>query len=135
MCMTFYAPTLCLFYPERNTLTVLTGSPIYQKKSVAYPNTVTCLLISIDLVKQIKSNQLTTLLIVYVLDDTCEITCTQSILAPIAQLVECPHRGTGGHGFDPGLRHIKVVKNGTSCSSLGTQTYWVELGLVDPVSG
>ena len=38
--------------------------------------------------------------------------------------------GTGGHGFDP-----KVVKNGTSCSSLGTQTYGVELGLVDPVSG
>ena len=44
-------------------------------------------------------------------------------------------RGTGGHGFDPGLRHTKVVKNGTSCSSLGTQTYGVELGLVDPVSG
>ena len=31
--------------------------------------------------------------------------------APIAQLVECPLRGTGGHGFDPGLRHTKVVKN------------------------
>ena len=30
---------------------------------------------------------------------------------------------------------IKVVKNGTSCSSLGTQTNWVELGLVEPVSG
>ena len=55
--------------------------------------------------------------------------------APIAQLVECPLRGTGGHGFDPGLRHTKVVKNGTSCSSLGTQIYRVELGLVDPVSG
>ena len=26
-------------------------------------------------------------------------------------------------------------KNGTSCSSLGTQTYGVELGLVDTVSG
>ena len=38
-------------------------------------------------------------------------------------------------GFDPGPRHTKVVKNGTSCSSLGTQTYGVELGLVDPVSG
>ena len=36
--------------------------------------------------------------------------------APIAQLVECPLRGTGGHGFDPGPRHTKVVKNGTSCS-------------------
>ena len=55
--------------------------------------------------------------------------------ASIAQLVECPLRGTGGHGFDPGPRHTKVVKNGTSCSSLGTQTYGVELGLVDPVSG
>ena len=55
--------------------------------------------------------------------------------APIAQLVECPLRGTGGHGFDPGPRHTKVVKHGTSCSSLGTQTYGVELGLVDPVSG
>ena len=55
--------------------------------------------------------------------------------APIAQLVECPLRGTGGHGFDPGPRHTKVVKNGTSCSSLGIQIYGVELGLVDPVSG
>ena len=55
--------------------------------------------------------------------------------APIAQLVECPLRGTGGLGFDPGPRHTKVVKNGTSCSSLGTQIYGVELGLVDQVSG
>ena len=31
--------------------------------------------------------------------------------APIAQLVECPLRGTGGHGFDPGPRHTKVVKH------------------------
>ena len=37
-----------------------------------------------------------------------------------------------GHWFDPGPWHTKVVKNGISCSSLGTQTYWVELGLVDP---
>ena len=55
--------------------------------------------------------------------------------APIGHLVECLLRGTGGHGFDPGPRHNKVVKNGTSCSSLGTQIYGVELGLVDPVSG
>ena len=41
----------------------------------------------------------------------------------------------GGHVFDLGPRHTKVVKTGTSCSSLGTQTYGVELGLVDPVSG
>ena len=47
---------------------------------------------------------------------------------------KCPLRGTGGHGFDPGPRYTKVVKNSTSCSSLGTQTYGVELGLVDPVS-
>ena len=57
--------------------------------------------------------------------------------APIAQLVEFPLRGTGGNGFDPGPRHTKVVKDGTSCSSLSTQTqtYGVKLGLVDPVSG
>ena len=60
---------------------------------------------------------------------------TFTVPDPIAQLVECPLRGTGGHGFDPGPRHTKVVKNGTSCSSLGTQIYGVELGLVDPVSG
>ena len=54
--------------------------------------------------------------------------------AQVAQLVECPLRETGGHGFDPGPRYTKVVKNGTSCSSLGTQIYEVELGLVDPVS-
>ena len=59
----------------------------------------------------------------------------RSLPAPIALLVECPLRRTGGHGFDPGPRHTKVVKNGTSCSSIGTQTYEVELGLVDPVSG
>ena len=50
---------------------------------------------------------------------------------PIAQLVECLLRGMGGPRFDPGLRHSKVVKNGTSCSLLGTQIYRVELGLVD----
>ena len=41
----------------------------------------------------------------------------------------------GGHGFDPRLWHTKVVKNDTSCSSLGTQTYGVELGLDDTVLG
>ena len=46
--------------------------------------------------------------------------------APIAQSVDCPLRGTG---------HTKVVKNGTIGSSLGTQLYGVELGLVDTVSG
>ena len=55
--------------------------------------------------------------------------------APVAQSVECPLQRTGGHGFNPRPRHTKVIKNGTSCSSLGTQTYWVELGLTDPVSG
>ena len=61
--------------------------------------------------------------------------CHKCVPAPIAQLVECPLRGTGGHGFNPGPRHTKVIKNGTSCSSLGTQIYGVELGLVDPLSG
>ena len=46
-----------------------------------------------------------------------------------------PLRETGGHRFDSGPRHTKVVKNGTSCSSLGFQTYEVELGLVNLVSG
>ena len=55
--------------------------------------------------------------------------------APVAQVVECPLRGTGGCGFDPQPRHIKVVKTGTSCSSLGTQNYGVALGLVDSGSG
>ena len=55
--------------------------------------------------------------------------------AAVAQLVECPLWRTGGHGFDPWPGLTKVVKNGNSCSSLGTQTYGVELGLVDPVSG
>ena len=54
---------------------------------------------------------------------------------PGSSVVECPLRGTGGHGFDPGLQYTKVVKNGTSCSSSGTQIYGVELRLVDPVSG
>ena len=38
--------------------------------------------------------------------------------APIAQLVEWPLRGTGGHVFDPGLRHTKVVKNGIAAPRL-----------------
>ena len=44
-------------------------------------------------------------------------------------------RGMGGHWFNPGPQHTKVIKNGTNCSSIGTQTYGIELGLVDPVSG
>ena len=35
--------------------------------------------------------------------------------APTAQLVECPLRGTGGHGFDPGPRHTKVVWYHVNC--------------------
>ena len=62
----------------------------------------------------------------------CHLTLKPAL---IAQLVECPLPGTGGHGFDPGPRHTKVVKNDNSCASLGTQTYGVVLGLVDPVSG
>ena len=37
--------------------------------------------------------------------------------------------------YGPGPRHAKVVKNGTSCSSLDNRLNGVELGLVDPVSG
>ena len=39
-----------------------------------------------------------------------------SVPIPVAEAVECLLRGTGDHGFDPGPRHTKVVKNGTSCS-------------------
>ena len=53
----------------------------------------------------------------------------------VAQSIECPLRMTRGHGLDPMPRNTKVVKNGTSCSSLGTQIYDVKLGLVDPVLG
>ena len=68
------------------------------------------------------------------------IICTSShktdALAPVAQLVECPRWGTGGHGFDPGPRHTKIVKMVLAAFRLtGTQTYGVELGLIDPVSG
>ena len=41
---------------------------------------------------------------------------------------------SGGTGFNPGPRHTKVVKNGTSCSPLGTQIFGVGLGLVASVS-
>ena len=53
---------------------------------------------------------------------------------PVAQLVECPLRGTGGHGFDPGPQHTKVVKMVLAASHLVLRLT-VELGLVDPVSG
>ena len=51
--------------------------------------------------------------------------------APVAQLVECLLQRTGGHRFNPGPWHTKVIKNGTSCSSHGTQTYGLELGQVN----
>ena len=60
---------------------------------------------------------------------------TRSLPAPVAQSIECPLRETLGHGFDPGPRHTEVFKNGTSCSSLSTQTYEEELGLVEAESG
>ena len=41
---------------------------------------------------------------------------------------------SGGTGFDPGPRHIKVVNNGTSCSPLGIRIFGVGLGLVVSVS-
>ena len=50
----------------------------------------------------------------YSLEGVCRI---NSIPSPVAQLVECPLRGTGGNGFVPWTRHTKIVKSGTSCSS------------------
>ena len=43
--------------------------------------------------------------------------------------------GNGKSRVRPRPRHTKVIKNGSTCSSLGTQIYGVELGLVDPLSG
>ena len=40
--------------------------------------------------------------------------------AVVAQSVEWPLWGMGICGFDPGLRHTKIIKNGTTCSLLGT---------------
>ena len=56
---------------------------------------------------------------------------TRGVPVPVAQSVECPLRKTWGHGFDPRWRHTKVFKNSTSCSSLSTQTYGEDLGLVE----
>ena len=55
---------------------------------------------------------------------------TAFLSGPVAQSVECPFRWTGGYWFNPGLRHTKVIKNGTSHSLLANQTYMVELGLM-----
>ena len=60
---------------------------------------------------------------------------TRGVPALVVLLVECPLRETWGHGFNPRPRPTKVFKNCTSCSSLGTQTYGEELGLVKAVSG
>ena len=53
---------------------------------------------------------------------------------PGSSVVECPLQGTGGHGFDHGPRHTKVVKMVQSKPRLALR-HVVELGLVDPVSG
>ena len=48
------------------------------------------------------------------------------------------HASKGGYpSFFPEIysKFPFVLKNGSSCSSLGTQIYGVELGLVDSVSG
>ena len=50
--------------------------------------------------------------------------------APVAQSVKCPLRGTGGHSFDPGPRHIKIVKMVLAVPRLD-----VRARMVDPVSG
>ena len=61
--------------------------------------------------------------------------CRQHIPAPVARPAECLLLWTIVHRFDPGPRCTKVLKHGISSSSLVTQTYGVELGLVDSVSG
>ena len=50
---------------------------------------------------------------------------SDALQASVAQSVEYPLRGMGGHGFDPRPRLPKSLN-----SSLGTQTCVVELGLV-----
>ena len=50
---------------------------------------------------------------------------------PVAKSVECLLLGMGSHVFDSGPPYIKLLK----WYSLGTQTYGVVLGLVDPGSG
>ena len=50
-------------------------------------------------------------------------------------MVECQLRGTGDWSFNPRPWHTKVMKNSNSFSLLDTQTFGLELGLVDPVSG
>ena len=56
----------------------------------------------------------------------------QFLPAPVDQSVECLRQGIGGDtGSIPGHDTLKLLK----WYSLGIQTYGVELGLVDPVSG
>ena len=53
------------------------------------------------------------------------------IRTPIAQVVECPLRGTGGHWFDI-LKSLKMLLVAPHLAVVGTQTYRVELGLGRP---
>ena len=64
-----------------------------------------------------------------------QVFSTNMYIVPVPVAPSGPLWGMEGHMFDPGQRHTKVVKNGTNFSSLGTETYRVELGLVNPVSG
>ena len=70
-------PPLCASFTQ-NVIT-LTGSPIYRKKCGLSKQSPVFWSQIVPVIKQIKSNQqLMTLLIVHILDDTCEITCTRS---------------------------------------------------------
>ena len=60
------------------------------------------------------------------------IRCISTGLGSSVGRVSAPR--SGGTGFDPGLRHTKIVYNGTSCSPLGTRIFGVGLGLVALVS-
>ena len=60
---------------------------------------------------------------------------TRTVTGPGSSVGKASASGRGGRGFKSRPGHTKVFKNGTSCSSLGAQTYGVELELVTPVSG
>ena len=60
---------------------------------------------------------------------------TDRYTGPYSSIGRVSASGNGRSRVRSRPRHTRVLKNGTSCSSLGTQIYGVELELVDPVSG
>ena len=57
---------------------------------------------------------------------------TKTGTGPSSSVGRVSASGNGRSWVQSPAATFEVVKNGTSCSSLGTQTYGVELGLVDP---